>query len=135
MSRPPFSDHRVKPDAQSMKDVLGKTFEFYQELAVLTSKFKSDWTFVKGNGWLLNANKSNRTLFFLIPLSNFFLISLMINAMERKAILQDQELKDFHVDVEDAAKFDQYYTLQFAINGEESYNRFKSLFNLIFHST
>ena len=115
------------PSDKALKSSLGAAFEFYHELNMLASNYKKDWVFLKGTGWVLFVNNENKDLFYLIPQSNYFLISLTLSEKERKGFLNDQDLQLLHDDIESASKFSEGYAMQFAINSKIALDRFKQL--------
>jgi len=128
----PILDPKECPKKTAIKAVLGNSFQFYDDLEKIINHCKKEWVFLKGTGWVLFVNNGKKDLFYLIPQSNYFLISLTFSEKERKEFLKDQELQSLHADIEGTSKFSEGYAMQFAINDEEVFERFKSLLLLMY---
>lgn len=117
----PFLDKALKPTEQTLQPALGETYTYYEKLMDTSSTFSKDWNFSKSSGWMLKVHDKKKALFYLIPLKNEFKISMAIRENERKASLEDIELKAIHEMIKSSRKYREGYALQFNIINDNDY--------------
>jgi hypothetical protein len=120
----PILDPKETPKKAALKNVLGNSYEWYEDLEKITNHCKKEWIFLKGTGWVLSVNNGKRDLFYLIPQSNYLLISLTFTEKERKEFLNNPDLKALHAEIENTTKFSEGDAMQFAINSHEAFSKF-----------
>ncbi|MFS4493508.1 DUF3788 family protein [Maribacter sp. 2308TA10-17] len=127
MDNRPFSDKVLKPSKDSLKKVLGKGNDLYDELNNLTLRFKKDWNFSKSSGWMQKVHDGKKALYYFIPLNDSFLISLTLREHEKIDFLSDDDLYDLHDQIKTAKKYSEGYALRFLIDDIASFSKFITL--------
>jgi hypothetical protein len=115
MEERPFSDKEAEPTEGKLKETFENSYVYYEELMDITKSFSKDWNFSKSSGWMLKVYDKKKALFYLIPLKNEFKISMAIRENERKAFLDDDELKLIHAMIKSAKKYSEGYALRFNV--------------------
>ncbi|WP_394972747.1 DUF3788 family protein [uncultured Croceitalea sp.] len=124
MDNRPFSDKVLKPSKDSLKKVLGKGNDLYDELNNLTLRFKKDWNFSKSSGWMQKVHDGKKALYYFIPLNDSFLISLTLREQEKIDFLSDDDLSELHNRIKSSKKYSEGYALRFLINDIASFSKF-----------
>ena len=122
MEKRPFSDQSSEPTEDKLKVILNDFYPYYERLKNITNSFNQNWNFSKTSGWMFKVHKSNKALFYMIPLNNEFKISLAIRDNERNFFLDDNDFKIFHKMILSAKKYREGYSLIFRVAGRDDYN-------------
>ena len=117
MENRPFTDKGPKPSEPALQTALGSAYTCWQKLLALASAYSQEWTFTKSSGWILKVYDRKKALFYLIPSSGAFKISLAIRESEREAFLGDEGLGNLHAQLLSAKKFIEGFALQFTLAG------------------
>ncbi len=77
-----FDDKSKKPTDKMLKDALGKTYKFWEEikkhLGEEYGELTEDWKFYgQKYGWQLKTYQKKRNLFFFIPVKGFFKLTFV----------------------------------------------------------
>ena len=123
MEERPFCNKTSKPTNDNIKKVLASTFSYYNKLMENTKAFSKEWNFSKSGGWMQKVFDNKKALFYLIPLSNQFLISLTVRENEREIFLTDKEIDSYKDQLRQAKKFSEGYAIRFLVTDKESFSR------------
>lgn len=121
MDKRPFPDKSEKPGEDKIREVLGKSFLFYDGLNKMTIHFKKEWNFSKSSGWMQKVSDGKKALYYFIPLVNSFKLSMAIREQEKSDFLAENEYAELYDQLNRARKYPEGYALQFLINDEESF--------------
>lgn len=91
MEEKPFLDKSLEPTDGNLKKVLSSTFTYYKELLKKSEIFFRQWSYANRNGWIQKVFDKKKALFYLIPYSKEFRLSLAIRNNEKTIIMKDQE--------------------------------------------
>lgn len=81
--------------AASLRDTLGKAFGAYEALERLAATFAREWNHSKSSGWMQKVQHRQKALFYLVPLSGEFLVSLTLREAERAVLLEERRCARF----------------------------------------
>ena len=112
----PFEDSAQRPTMAALKSTVGRAFDRYESVLGLASAFSQEWNFSKGSGWMLKVHDGKKALFYLIPLTGSFKISMAIREPERAAFLDDPDLASLHDKLASARKFSEGFAVQLDVN-------------------
>ncbi|MGZ7117451.1 MAG: DUF3788 family protein [Methanobacterium sp.] len=117
----PFSDKETEPTEEKLKQTLGVSYVYYNELIEIADSFLKDWNFSKGSGWMLKVHDKKKALFYLIPFNDKFKISMAIRENERKAFLEDDELEKIHNLIKSSKEYREGYALRFDVRNADDF--------------
>ncbi len=88
-----LDDKSVTPNKSQLKDVLGKTFQLWDSVKQYVldnySPVDQEWNFAgKNYGWSLRLKHKKRTILYLIPCKEFFLVAFVLG---EKAVVAAQQ--------------------------------------------
>lgn len=120
----PFQDQTSRPTETTLQSTLGDKYACFQQILALAGTYSQEWNFSKTSGWMLKVADRKKALFYSIPFSGWFRISLTMRENERELFLADAALRELHEKIAAARKFSEGFALQFEITGEEEYQAF-----------
>ncbi|HEX7556587.1 MAG TPA: DUF3788 family protein [Leptolinea sp.] len=121
MNERPFLEKLNKPTEQTMRLALGSMFIYYKEIIELASSYSYEWMHSRSGGWMLKISDRKKALFYLIPLKEWFKISMAVREEERKLLLSDAELSEMHEKIALAKKYAEGFALQFDIANQNDF--------------
>ena len=116
----PFKEKSPKPTAPLLKEVLGSTFSFFEQLLQLAAKQSIEWNHSKTSGWMLKAGDRKKALFYLVPLENSFRVNLTMREAEKEMLLTEKSLSYLHEQLRTAKKYAEGFLLQFEVSDAPS---------------
>ncbi len=122
MNDRPFINKSIKPDDKAIQSALKKTYSYYKKIMLLAESYSHEWSFSKSSGWMLKIYNKNKALFYFIPLTDSFKISMAIRENEREAFLNDSELEALQDRIFSAKKYSEGYALQFDISNKKDFH-------------
>ncbi len=123
----PFLIRTNKPDEKNIQSELGKTYPYFKKIMLLAGSYSQEWAFSKTSGWMLKIYNKNKALFYFIPLTGSFKISMAIRVNEREAFLNDSALAALQDRIFSAKKYSEGYALQFDISNKKDYQHLELL--------
>ncbi|MCH1939433.1 DUF3788 family protein [Holdemania massiliensis] len=115
-----FMDKNYKPNNTILAEVLCQVFNDYNNLLLLVKDYQMKWSFTKSGGWTLKVYDAKKALFYLIPHSNSYTISLTIRENERNELLGDSNISFLKKEIENAKKYSEGYHIQLFVHDEDS---------------
>jgi hypothetical protein len=123
MKERPFCNKTSKPTNDNIKIALASTFSYYNQLMENTKAFSKEWNYSKSSGWMQKVFDNKKALFYLIPLTNQFLISMTVRENERETLLTDKEIDFYKDQLRQAKKYNEGYAMRFSVTDKESFSR------------
>ena len=117
----PFIDKSFKPDKQSLQAALGSVYPCFINFLNMASAFSQAWIFSKTGGWMLKIYDSKKALFYLIPLTEGFKISLAIRENERNHYLREDRFNAIHEIILSSKKVSEGFALHFDITSPQDF--------------
>jgi hypothetical protein len=117
MADRPFLEQSNKPTDEAVAAELGAAYVYFGMAVDLASSFARDWSFARTSGRMLKIHDRRKTLFYLIPLSQGFKLSMAIRESERDAFVLDPELAALHEAISEARKYPEGFALAFTVEG------------------
>ena len=118
----PFYNKTSKPTNDNIKKVLASAFPYYNQFMENTKAFSKEWNYSKSSGWIQKVFDNKKALFYFIPLTNQFMISLTVRENEREKLLNDKEI-DFHKEqLKQAKKYSEGFAMRFSVTDKESFS-------------
>lgn len=82
MSSSIFDNQQVAPELQALREVLGETYIFWEDIKshieATYGSVTEEWKFYgQKSGWLLKVLLKKRNLFFFVPLKGYFRLSFV----------------------------------------------------------
>lgn len=116
-----------KPTEDTLNDVLGSVYSHYEEIIAITGTFSTEWIHSQSGGWMLKVFDNKKSLLYIIPLRNEFIVSLAIRENEKDNILNDAKLKELHRQVSTSKKHTEGYALKYEITNDKEYRQARLL--------
>ena len=124
MKRRLFTDMDVTPTDSLLRKKLGAAMDYYVGITSTSGKYRKQWQFNRGNGWILKVDDMRKALYYLIAFEDGVEVSLTVRESERAELLKCKDLKDVHAQLESGTKYSEGYALRF---GVESPNECRSV--------
>jgi hypothetical protein len=121
MADRPFLEQSNKPTDEAVEAELGAAYAYFGMAVDLASSFARDWSFTRTSGWMFKVHDRKKTLFYLIPLSQGFKLSMAIRESERDALVLDPELAALHEAISEARKHPEGFALSFTVEGASDF--------------
>ncbi len=122
MNERPFKEKSLKPSEEKLVEVLGWVSQHFLDLEHLTKNYKHSWNYSKSSGWMEKVEERGKALFYLIPLTDSFIISMAIRESERELVLSNTEYASYHKIVSSAKKYSEGYNVKFEITDGKTYD-------------
>ncbi len=127
-----FDDKSKKPDDKMLKDALGGTYKFWEEikkhLKEAYGELTEDWKFYgQKYGWQLKTLKKKRNLFFFIPLKDFFKITFVFGDKAVEAVQKSDLPSNIKKTLKNAKKYMEGRGLQIEVKSTENVEIVKEL--------
>jgi len=120
----PFREKSRKPTASAVAAVLGAAAPHHADLVRMTADFAHDWNHSKASGWMLKVHDGKKALFYVLPLTGCFRVTLTVRPDERTALTKDAALAEMHESLRAAKKYAEGYALRFDIADTASFAGF-----------
>lgn len=124
MNKRLFTDWSIEPTDSLLRKQMGSAMNYYSAVLSKLGKYRKQWQFSQGNGWILRAHDNRKALFYLIPLEDEIDISLTVRDAEREGFLQRNDFEEIYPQLESATKYSGGYAIRFGI---ESFSECKSV--------
>ena len=124
MKRRLFTDMDVTPTDSLLRKKLGSAMDYYTGIVSTSGRYRKQWQFNRGNGWILKVDDMRKALYYLIAFEDGVEVSLTVRESERAELLKCMEIQDVHGQLESGTKYSEGYALRF---GVESSNECKSV--------
>jgi hypothetical protein len=130
MKRRLFTDMDVIPTDSLLRKKLGPAMDYYVGITSTSGKYRKQWQFNRGNGWILKVDDMRKALYYLIAFEDGIEISLTVRERERAELLESADLQELRDQLESGTKYSEGYALRFGI---ESARECKSVSKFLGH--
>lgn len=104
------------PDEQKLKKALGVLYPAYREILDLAKDFDHEWKYYgRKIGWQLKTSRKGKSLFWLTPLEQSFMISFAVRESEKEALLHSTLPDTVKAELKAAKKYPEGYPLRLTI--------------------
>jgi hypothetical protein len=104
--------------------------DYYLGIISTSGKYRKQWQFNRGNGWILKVDDMRKALYYLIAFEDGVEVSLTVRESERDELLKSKELREVHQQLESGTKYSEGYALRF---GVESLGECRSVTKFLTH--
>jgi len=115
MKRRLFTDLEETPTDSLLRKKLGSAMDYYVRIISTSGKYRKQWQFNRGNGWILKVDDMRKALYYLIAFEDGIEISLTVRESERAELLKSRDLEGIHAQLESGTKYSEGYALRFGI--------------------
>ena len=115
MKRRLFTDMDVTPTDSLLRKKLGTAMDYYVGIVSTSGRYRKQWQFNRGNGWILKVDDMRKALYYLIAFEDGIEVSLTVRESEREELLKCKDLQEVHAQLESGTKYSEGYALRFGI--------------------
>jgi hypothetical protein len=115
MNRRLFTEEDVTPTEALLRKHLGRRMDYYIDILSKSSRYRKQWSFSRGNGWILKVTDLYKAIYYMIPMQDGMEISLTIRDVEREDFLKNEKFGKLCRQLESATKYSDGYALRFGI--------------------
>jgi hypothetical protein len=115
MKRRLFTDLDVMPTDGLLRKKLGSAMDYYVGIMSTSGRYRKQWQFNRGHGWILKVDDMRKALYYLIAFEDGIEISLTVREREREELLKSKEIQELHPQLESGTKYSEGYALRFGI--------------------
>jgi len=113
-----FTDFDVEPTDYLLEKHLGSAMRFYRAIGAISTTYRRQWQFNRGNGWILRVHDISRALYYLIAFDEGIEISLTVRDAEREALLKHAGLEELYPQLLAGTPYPGGYALRFEIEND-----------------
>ena len=110
-----FVDSSVTPTEALLRKQLGSAMDYYTAITRVSSDYRKQWQYSRGNGWILKVDDMRKALYYLIAFDQGIEVSLTVRDAERAAFLVNKECEKVYARLEAGTKYSEGYALRFEI--------------------
>jgi hypothetical protein len=118
MKRRLFTDMDVTPTDSLLRKKSGAAMDYYLGIVSTSGKYRKQWQFNRGNGWILKVDDMRKALYYLIVFEDGVEVSLTVREKEREELLACKDLRDVHAQLESGTKYSEGYALRFGVESQ-----------------
>ena len=109
----------MTPTDSLLRKKLGSAMDFYVRIVSTSGKYRKQWQYNRGNGWILKVDDMRKALYYLIAFEDGIEVSLTVREGEREELLKSSDLHDIHSQLESGTKYSEGYALRFGVESSE----------------
>ena len=115
MKRRLFTDMDVTPTDSLLRKKSGAAMDYYLGIVSTSGKYRKQWQFNRGNGWILKVDDMRKALYYLVAFEDGVEVSLTVREKEREELLACKDLQNLHAQLESGTKYSEGYALRFGV--------------------
>jgi hypothetical protein len=115
MKRRLFTDTDVTPTEALLRKGLGPAMVYYSGVVSRTGGYRKQWTYSRGNGWILKIDDTRKSLCYVVPLEDGIEVSLTVRDVERVELMKDPSLESLEQQMASATKYSEGFALRFDV--------------------
>ena len=89
---------------------------YYSGIVSRTGGYRKQWTYSRGNGWILKIDDTRKALCYVVPLEDGIEVSLTVREVERAELIKDPALELLQAQMESATRYSEGFALRFDVD-------------------
>ncbi len=105
----------VTPTDSLLRKKLGAAMDYYVGIVSTSGRYRKQWQFNRGNGWILKVDDMRKALYYLIAFEDGVEVSCTVRESEWVELLNCEDLREVHAQLESGTKYSEGYALRFGV--------------------